>query len=222
MSTAEPLRQRASLKVEWALLGGLAVAAVAVGQHPRRGAGLPRRTSPPPSASARARTSTAPSDGAMPFKYAPSPRPCSCPSPSARARPRRCGTWARWPRSAPCPAHLARGAWPGEPAPWHWAPALATVALLPAFSSRSSMARWTPCCCVVAGAGRRGRGAGPRVGPRRRLRRRVLLKPPAALLGLFFLARRHWRVVRGPRPFGVLLVLPTWAAMVGRARCHSA
>ncbi|WP_223764910.1 hypothetical protein [Corallococcus sp. AS-1-6] len=38
MSTAEPARHRASLKVEWALLLVLAVAAVAVGQHPRRGA----------------------------------------------------------------------------------------------------------------------------------------------------------------------------------------
>ncbi|WP_244239431.1 glycosyltransferase family 87 protein [Corallococcus carmarthensis] len=210
MSTAEPARRHASLKVEWALLLVLAVAAVAVGQHPRRGADFRVYLT----AAERFREGTdlyRAEDGTMPFKYAPVTAPLFLPFTAVPPR----AAVALWNLGSvlalAAVSVLTRRAVPasGEATPWRWAPVLATAVLLPAFSFEifygqvDAVLLWL---LVLAAVGaERGRVWGPGAA----FAVACLLKPPAALLGLFFLARRHWRVVGTTALFGVLLVLPT-------------
>ncbi|RKH00201.1 DUF2029 domain-containing protein [Corallococcus sp. CA053C] len=217
MSTADlPLLRassvRASLKVEWALLLVLAVAAVAVGQHPRRGVDFRVYLT----AAERFREGTdlyRAEDGTMPFKYAPVTAPLFLPFTVVPPRV----AVALWNlgsvlalaavsvltrRAAPAPASA-------EATPWSWAPVLATLVLLPAFSFEifygqvDAVLLWL--LVLAAVSAERGRVWGPGAA----FAVACLLKPPAALLGLFFLWRRHWRVVGTTALFGVLLVLPT-------------
>ena len=220
MSTADlPLPRaspRASLKVEWALLLVLAVAAVAVGQHPRRGVDFRVYLT----AAERFREGTdlyRAEDGTMPFKYAPVTAPLFLPFTVVPPRV----AVALWNlgsvlalaavsvltrRARPTPGSPSGS---GEATPWPWAPVLATLALLPAFSFEifygqvDAVLLWL---LVLAAVGsERGRAWGPGAA----FAVACLLKPPAALLGLFFLWRRHWRVVGTTALFGAVLVLPT-------------
>ncbi|RKH07791.1 DUF2029 domain-containing protein [Corallococcus sp. CA047B] len=210
MIVADPPRRRASLKVEWALLLVLAVAAVAVGQHPRRGVDFRVYLT----AAERFREGTdlyRAEDGTMPFKYAPVTAPLFLPFTAVPPR----AAVALWNLGSvlalAAVSVLTRRAAPapGEAAAWPWAPVLATAVLLPAFSFEffygqvDAVLLWL---LVVAAVGaERGRVWSPGAA----FAVACLLKPPAALLGLFFLARRHWRVVGTTALFGVLLVMPT-------------
>lgn len=222
-----PLRRassRASLKVEWALLLMLAVAAVAVGQHPRRGVDFRVYLT----AAERFREGTdlyRVEDGAMPFKYAPVTAPLFLPF---TVLPPRVAV-ALWNLGAVLAlaavsvlTRRARPA-PGEAAPWEWAPVFATAVLLPAFSFEffygqvDGVLLWLLVAAAVGAE--RGRVWSPGVA----FAVACLLKPPAALLGLFFLARRHWRVVGATALFGVVLVLPTlgrygWAGTLAQVQ----
>jgi hypothetical protein len=207
MSLASP---RASLKVEWALLFALAVAAVAVGQHPRRGVDFRVYLT----AAERFREGTdlyRVDDGAMPFKYAPVTAPLFLPF---TALPPRAAV-ALWNLGSVLAlagvSVLTRRARPSaqEATPWPWAPVLATAVLLPAFALEffygqvDAVLLWL---LVFAAVGaERGRVWGPGAA----FAVACLLKPPAALLGLFLLWRKHWRVVGATALFGALLVLPT-------------
>lgn len=224
MRTADLPLHRASRKVEWALLAVLAVAAVAVGQHPRRGADFRVYLT----AAERFREGAdlyRADDGTMPFKYAPVTAPLFLPF---TALPPRAAV-ALWNLGSvlalAAVSVLTRRAAPapGEAAPWPWAPVLATAALLPAFSFEIFYGQVDAVLLgllVFAAVGaERGRAWGPGAA----FAVACLLKPPAALLGLFFLARRHWRVVGTTALFGILLVLPTlgrygWAGTVSQSR----
>ncbi|MCY1040603.1 glycosyltransferase family 87 protein [Corallococcus sp. bb12-1] len=200
----------ASLKVEWALLLVLALAAVAVGQHPRRGLDFRVYLT----AAERFREGTdlyRVEDGAMPFKYAPVTAPLFLPFTAVPPR----AAVALWNLGSvlalAAVSVLTRRAAPanGEAAPWEWAPVLATAVLLPALTFEFFYGQVDAVLLWLLVAAAVGAERGRVWGPGAAFAVACLLKPPAALLGLFFLARRHWRVVGATALFGVLLVLPT-------------
>ncbi|MCP3063125.1 DUF2029 domain-containing protein [Myxococcus sp. K38C18041901] len=196
----------------WLVLAVLLVAAVAVGQHPRRGVDFRVYLT----AAERFMEGTdlyRVSDGTMPFKYAPITAPLFIPfslMPSRMA----VALWnvgsilaliavARLTRRAP------HGA--GEAPPWSWGPALATIALLPAFTFELFYGQVDVVMLLLVVVSALGAERGQVWRPGAAFAVAFLLKPPAALIGLFFLWRRHWKVIGATAVFGVLLCLPTLA-----------
>jgi hypothetical protein len=196
----------------WGLLAGLAVLAVALGQHPRRG--LDFRVYLTAAERFLAGAELYPlSDGHMPFKYAPVAAPLFLPF-------------------ALLPARLAVALWnllsvaalagvvrltsraapgPGEASPWPWAPVLATVALLPALNQEFFYGQVDAVMLLLLALAAVGAERRLTWGPAAAFTVAVLLKPPAGLLVLFFLWRRHWRVLLASVPLGLLLCLPLLA-----------
>lgn len=196
----------------WGLLLVLAVVAVALGQHPRRG--MDFRVYLTAAERFLAGADLYPlSDGAMPFKYAPVAAPLFLPF-------------------ALLPARLAVALWnlgsvaalalvvrltsraapaPSEAAPWPWAPVLATLALLPALSFEFFYGQVDAVMLLLLALSAVGAERGRTWGPALAFTVAVLLKPPAGLLVLFFLGRRHGRVLLACLPLGLVLCLPLLA-----------
>lgn len=200
---------------EWAFLAlllGLAVLAVALGQHPRRG--LDFRVYLLAAERFLAGAELYPvSDGPMPFKYAPLTAPLFLPFTLLPAR----AAAALWNLGAVVAlGALARLASRSEPAPrerapWPWAPALATLALLPAFHLELFYGQVDGVMLLLLALAAVGAERGHTWGPAAAWALAVLLKPPAVLLALFLLARRHWRVLPASIGFGLLLAVPSVA-----------
>jgi hypothetical protein len=195
-----------------ALLLGLAVLAVVLGQHPRRG--LDFRVYLLAAERFLAGADLYPvSDGFMPFKYAPLTAPLFLPFTLLPAR----AAAALWNLGAVAAlgalARLASRAEPGpqERAAWPWAPALATLALLPAFHLELFYAQVDGVMLLLLALAAVGAEKGRTWGPAAAFALAVLLKPPAALLVLFLLARRHWRVLAASAGVGLLLAAPSIA-----------
>ncbi|MCY1076900.1 glycosyltransferase family 87 protein [Archangium lansingense] len=196
----------------WALLLVLAVQAVILGQHPRRALDFRVYLL----AAERFLAGAAlypPSDGFMPFKYAPVTAPLFLPFTLVPARV----AAALWNLGSV----LALGALaqlisraasaPGERAPWHWAAPVATVALLPALHLELFYAQVDAIMLLLLVLTAVGAERGRTWGPATAFAIALLLKPPAALLGLFLLARRHWRVLTASIGVGLVLTLPSLA-----------
>lgn len=196
----------------WGLLLGLAVLAVALGQHPRRGADFRVYLTAAERFLAGAELYPA-ADGTMPFKYAPVAAPLFLPFALLPAR-LAVALWNLLSVAAlAAVARLTSRAAPGptEAAPWPWAPALATLALLPAlnlefFYGQVDAVMLLLLALTAVGA-ERGRTWGPAVA----FTVAVLLKPPAGLLVLFLLWRRHGRVLLACIPVGLVLTAPLLA-----------
>jgi hypothetical protein len=196
----------------WLVLAVLIVAAVAVGQHPRRGVDFRVYLV----AAERFLEGTdlyRVSDGTMPFKYAPVTAPLFIPFTFFPARV----AVALWNLgSILALAAVARlttrvPAGPSEAAPWAWGPALATLALLPAFTFELFYGQVDAVLLLLLVLATLGAERGRVWRPAAAFALAFLLKPPAALVGLFFLWRRHWRVIGATAAIGVLLALPTLA-----------
>ncbi|WP_224240348.1 glycosyltransferase 87 family protein [Hyalangium gracile] len=200
---------------EWAfrvLLLGLAVLAVVLGQHPRRG--LDFRVYLLAAERFLAGADLYPvSDGFMPFKYAPLTAPLFLPFTLLPARV----AAALWNLGSVAAvgalARLVSRARPGaaERAAWPWAPALATLALLPAFHLEFFYAQVDGVMLLLLALTALGAERGHLWGPAAAFAVAVLLKPPAALLALFLLARGHWRVLGASAGVGLMLALPSAA-----------
>ncbi len=195
-----------------ALLLVLAVLAVVLGQHPRRGLDFRVYLLAAERFLAGAALYPA-SDGFMPFKYAPLTAPLLLPF---TLRPARAAA-ALWNLGSIAAlavlAHYASRAVPGsgERAPWPWAPVLATLALLPAFHLELFYAQVDGVMLLLLALAAVGAERGRTWGPAVAFALAVLLKPPAALLALFLLARRHWRVLAASVGVGLLLAVPSLA-----------
>lgn len=196
----------------WLVLAVLAVAAVAVGQHPRRGVDFRVYLT----AAERFLEATdlyRVSDGTMPFKYAPITAPLFIPFTVLPARV----AVALWNLGSIAAlllvARLTTRATPGpsEATPWAWGPGLATVALLPAFTFELFYGQVDAVLLLLVVLSTLGAERGQVWRPGAAFAVAFLLKPPAALVGLFFLWRRHWRVIGATAVFGVALALPTLA-----------
>ncbi len=196
----------------WVLLLALAVTAVALGQHPRRGVDF-RVYLFAAERFLEGSDLYRASDGAMPFKYAPVTAPLFIPFTVFPARVAE-ALWtlgsiaalaavARLTLRAP-PA-------PGEATPSAWGPVLATAALLPAFSFELFYGQVDAVLLLLLVLSAVGAERGHVWRPGVAFAVAFLLKPPAALAGLFFLYRRHWRVIGATAAAGVVLVLPTLA-----------
>lgn len=213
--TARSETRATSSAPEWAFLAlllGLAVLAVALGQHPRRG--LDFRVYLLAAERFLAGTELYPvSDGPMPFKYAPLTAPLFLPFTLLPAR----AAVALWNLGAVVAlgalARLASRAepGPGEHAPWRWAPALATLALLPAFHLELFYGQVDGVMLLLLALAAVGAERGRTWAPAAAWALAVLLKPPAVLLGLFLLVRRHWRVIPASLVIGLLLAVPSVA-----------
>jgi len=211
-STPEP---RAAAVPRWAfpaLLLGLAVLAVVLGQHPRRG--LDFRVYLVAAERFLAGTELYPAtDGFMPFKYAPLTAPLFIPFTLLPARV----AAALWNLGSVLAlgglALLTSRAAPasGERQPWPWAPVLATLALLPALHLEFFYAQVDGVMLLLLALAAVNAERGRTWGPALAFAVAVLLKPPAALLGLFFLARRRWRVLGASVGLGLLLAVPSLA-----------
>lgn len=200
---------------EWAfraLLGVLAVLAVVLGQHPRRGLDFRVYLLAAERFLAGAGLYAA-SDGIMPFKYAPLTAPLFLPFTLLPARV----AAALWNLGSVAAvgavAQLASRAQPGshERAPWPWAPVLATLALLPAFHLELFYAQVDGIMLLLLALTAVGAERGQTWGPATAFAVAVLLKPPAALLALFLLVRRHWRVLAAGIGVGLVLAVPSVA-----------
>ncbi|MBZ4419754.1 DUF2029 domain-containing protein [Myxococcus sp. RHST-1-4] len=196
----------------WLVLAVLAVAAVAVGQHPRRGVDFRVYLT----AAERFLEGTdlyRVSDGTMPFKYAPITAPLFIPFTVLPAR----AAVALWNLGSIVAlwlvARLTTRAAPGptEATPWAWGPGLATFALLPAFTFELFYGQVDAVLLLLVVLSTLGAERGHVWRPGAAFAVAVLLKPPAALVGLFFLWRRHWRVIGATAAFGLALALPTLA-----------
>jgi hypothetical protein len=218
MATSDTSRSEAratSSAPEWAFLAlllGLAVLAVALGQHPRRG--LDFRVYLLAAERFLAGSELYPvSDGPMPFKYAPLTAPLFLPFTLLPAR----AAAALWNLGAVAAlgalARIASRAepGPGEQAPWRWAPALATLALLPAFHLELFYGQVDGVMLLLLALAAVGAERGRTWAPAAAWALAVLLKPPAVLLGLFLLVRRHWRVIPASLGIGLLLAVPSVA-----------
>jgi hypothetical protein len=196
----------------WALMLGLAVLAVALGQHPRRGVDF--RVYLLAAERFLAGGELYPvSDGVMPFKYAPVTAPLFLPFTLVPARVAS-ALWnlglvaalvavARL-TSRPLPLAEGREAWP-------WAPVLATLALLPAFRFEFFYGQVDAVLLLLLALTALGAERGRVWGPGMAFAVAVLLKPPAALLALFLGVRRHWRVMGASVAVGLVLALPALA-----------
>ncbi|SEM85463.1 Protein of unknown function [Stigmatella aurantiaca] len=198
--------------VFWALMLGLAVLAVALGQHPRRGVDF--RVYLLAAERFLAGVALYPvSDGTMPFKYAPVTAPLFLPFTLLPARV----ASALWNlglvaalvavvrlTSRPASRLEGREAWP-------WAPVLATLALLPAFRFEFFYGQVDALLLLLLALTALGAEKGHTWGPGVAFAVAVLLKPPAALLVLFLLARRHWRVMGASVAVGLVLAVPALA-----------
>jgi hypothetical protein len=200
---------------EWAfraLLGVLAVLAVVLGQHPRRGLDFRVYLLAAERFLAGADLYPA-SDGFMPFKYAPLAAPLFLPFTLLPARV----AAALWNLGSVAAvgalARLASRAQPdsNERAPWPWAPVLATLALLPAFHLEFFYAQVDGVMLLLLALTAVGAERGRTWGPAAAFAVAVLLKPPAALLALFLLVRRHWRVLAASIGVGLVLAVPSLA-----------
>jgi len=208
MNPRAGMAQRAFL----VLLLGLAVLAVVLGQHPRRG--LDFRIYLLAAERFLAGVDLYPvSDGHLPFKYAPITAPLFLPF---TLLPVRAAT-ALWNLGAVVAlgalARLTSRAepTPGERAPWPWAPVVATLALLPAFHLELFYAQVDGVMLLLLALMAVGAERGRTWGPAAAFAVAVLLKPPAALLVLFLVARRHWRVIAASAGAGLLLAVPSLA-----------
>lgn len=199
----------------WAFRGvllGLAVLGVVLGQHPRRALDFRVYL-----LAAQRFAEGAPlypaSDGFMPFKYAPLTAPLFLPFTLLPARAAAAlwnlgsvaalGVLARW-LSREEPAS-------GQRAPWPWAPVLATVALLPAFHLEFFYTQVDGVMLLLLALAALGAERGQTLAPAAAFAVAVLLKPPAALLVLFLVARRHWRVLGASVGVGLVLAVPSVA-----------
>ncbi|SEU33655.1 glycosyltransferase family 87 protein [Stigmatella erecta] len=218
MRAADPLSAgaRASSRtpqwVFWALMLGLAAVAVSLGQHPRRGVDF--RVYLLAAERFLAGVDLYPvSDGTMPFKYAPVTAPLFLPFTLLPARV----ASALWNlglvaalvavvrlTSRPAAAAEGQGVWP-------WAPVLATLALLPAFRFAFFYGQVDAVLLLLLALTALGAEKGRTWGPGAAFAVAVLLKPPAALLVLFLLARRHWRVMGASVAVGLVLAVPALA-----------
>jgi len=194
----------------WLVLLVLAVAAVAVGQHPRRGVDFRVYLM----AAERFLEGTdiyRLSDGTMPFKYAPITAPLFLPFTLLPARAAvalwNLGSIAALAAVARLTTRAAPG--PGEATPWAWAPALTTLALLPAFTFELFYGQVDAVILLLILLSTLGAERGQVWRPGVAFAVAFLLKPPAALIGLFFLWRRHWRVIGATAVVGMALTLPT-------------
>ncbi len=194
------------------LLLGLAVLGVVLGQHPRRA--LDFRIYLLAAERFLAGADLYPiSDGPMPFKYAPLTAPLFLPFTLLPAR----AAAALWNLGAVAAlgalARLASRAepGPGERKPWPWAPALATLALLPAFHLELFYAQVDGVMLLLLALVAVGAERGHTWAPAAAFAVAVLLKPPAALLVLFLVVRRHWRVLAASAGVGLLLTVPSLA-----------
>jgi hypothetical protein len=206
---------RVSPAARWAFYGlllVLAVLAVVLGQHPRRALDFRVYLLAAERFLAGAELYPA-TDGFMPFKYAPLTAPLFLPFTLVPARV----AAALWNLgSVLALAALARltsraGPRAGEPAPWPWAPVLATLALLPALHLELFYAQVDGVMLLLLALAAVGAEHRRTWGPALAFALAVLLKPPAALLGLFFLARRHWRVLAASVGLGLVLAVPSVA-----------
>jgi hypothetical protein len=212
-SSTEP--RAAASAPRWAfhaLLLGLAVLAVVLGQHPRRG--LDFRVYLVAAERFLAGAELYPvTDGFMPFKYAPLTAPLFLPFTLVPARV----AAALWNLGSVLAlgalARLTSRAAPvaGEREPWPWAPVLATLALLPALHLEFFYAQVDGAMLLLLALAAVGAERGRTWGPALAFAVAVLLKPPAALLGLFFLARRRWRVLGASMLVGLVLAVPSLA-----------
>ncbi len=212
-TTAEP--RPASSAARWAfgvLVLGLVVLAVVLGQHPRRGLDFRVYLLAAERFLAGADLYPA-SDGFMPFKYAPLTAPLFLPFTVLPARLAAAlwnlGSVAALLAMARLTARAAPS--PGARAPWPWAPALATLALLPAFHLEFFYAQVDGVMLLLLALTAVGAERGRTWGPAAAFAVAVLLKPPAALLGLFLVMRRHWRVLGASMGVGLLLAVPSLA-----------
>ncbi|XXF78446.1 glycosyltransferase family 87 protein [Myxococcaceae bacterium GXIMD 01537] len=196
--------------VMWGLLLGLAVLAVALGQHPRRGVDF--RVYLLAAERFLSGMDLYPvSDGTMPFKYAPVAAPFFLPFALLPARL----AVALWNLGSVAAlawvVRLTSRASPEAPQAAPWAPVLATVALLPALNLEFFYGQVDAVMLlllVLAAVGaERGRTWGPAVA----FTVAVLLKPPAGLLALLLLSRRHHRVLLASLPVGLALCVPLLA-----------
>jgi hypothetical protein len=195
-----------------ALLLALAVLAVVLGQHPRRGVDFRVYLLAAERFLEGADLYPA-SDGFMPFKYAPLTAPLFLPFTLLPARAAAAlwnlGAVAALGALARLVSRAAPG--PGERAPWPWAPMLATLALLPTFHLEFFYAQVDGVMLLLLALTAVGAERGRTWGPAAAFALAVLLKPPAALLALFLLARRHWRVLAASAGVGLLLAVPSLA-----------
>ncbi|XSE99344.1 glycosyltransferase family 87 protein [Pseudomyxococcus flavus] len=194
----------------WLVLLGLAIAAVAVGQHPRRGVDFRVYLM----AAERFLEGTdiyRLSDGTMPFKYAPITAPLFLPFTLLPARAAvalwNLGSIAALAVAARLTMRAAPG--PGEATPWRWAPVVTTLALLPAFTFELFYGQVDAVILLLILVSTLGAERGQVWRPGAAFAVAFLLKPPAALVGLFFLWRRHWRVIGATAVVGIALTLPT-------------
>lgn len=194
----------------WVLLLGLAVLAVVLGQHPRRGLDFRVYLLAAERFLAGADLYSA-ADGIMPFKYAPLTAPLFVPFTLLPARVAAAlwnlGSVAALAGLARLTSHEAPG--PGERTPWPWAPVLATLALLPALHFEFFYAQVDGVMLLLLALTAVGAERGRTWGPAAAFAVAVLLKPPAALLGLFLLVRRHWRVLVASVGVGLALAVPS-------------
>ncbi|HLL01105.1 MAG TPA: glycosyltransferase family 87 protein [Myxococcaceae bacterium] len=196
--------------VFYGLLLGLGVLAVVLGQHPRRGLDFRVYLVAAERFLAGAELYPA-TDGFMPFKYAPLTAPLFVPFTLLPAR----AAAALWNLGSVLAlaalAGLTSRAAPasGERAPWPWAPVLATLALLPALHLEFFYAQVDGVMLLLLALAAVGAERGRTWSPALAFALAVLLKPPAALLGLFFLARRHWRVLGAGVLLGLVLTVPS-------------
>jgi hypothetical protein len=200
---------------EWAFLAlllALAVLAVALGQHPRRGIDFRVYLLAAERFLAGAELYPV-SDGPMPFKYAPLTAPLFLPFTLLPAR----AAVALW--NLGSIVALGALAWlgsraepgPGERAPWRWAPVVATLALVPAFHLELFYGQVDGVMLLLLALTAVGAERGRTWGPAAAWALAVLLKPPAVLLALFLIARRHWRVLPASVGIGLLLAVPSVA-----------
>ncbi|RJS20073.1 hypothetical protein DRW03_20100 [Corallococcus sp. H22C18031201] len=198
--------------VGWGVLAVLAVMAVALGQHPRRGVDF-RVYLTAAERFLEGSDLYRVADGTMPFKYAPVTAPLFIPFLVLPARL----AVALWNLGSVVAllavARLTARAQPspGEAPSWAWAPMLATLALFPAFSFELFYGQVDAVLLLLLALAAARAERGEAWVPGAAFAVACLLKPPAALVGLFFLWRRHWRVVGTTAAVGSLLVLPTLA-----------
>ncbi len=195
-----------------ALLLGLAVLAVVLGQHPRRGLDF-RIYLLTAERFLEGADLYASGDSGMPFLYSPLTAPLFLPF---TLLPVRLST-ALWNLGT----ILALGAvarltsrappGPGERAPWPWAPTLALLALLPSLHLEFFYAQVNGVMLLLLTLTAVGAERGRIWGPAFCFAMAVLLKPPAALLGLFLLVRRRWGVLSASAAAGLLLTVPSLA-----------